>query len=209
MAAVAGCLHPVASASVPVQIILTSGTSWTVPANWNNANNKVECGGAGYAGGGGGAYALKNNVALTPGAGVSYQIGHPATSHTTSDSWFSARSVVTAAGATSDGLGGKASDCIGDVKYSGGNFLSGSGTYGGAAGPNGAGKNATAAAGGAGDAGFGGVGGTSASPNGGAGTEWGSAGSGGGGYGNGDGGLYGAGGSPAAPGVIVITWTPA
>lgn len=74
-------------------IFLTSGTSWTVPADWNNSNNSIEViggggggGGAGgvcctasdwYAGtgGGGSAYSKATNVTLTPNGSVGYQIG--------------------------------------------------------------------------------------------------------------------------------------
>ena len=57
-------------------IILTSGTSWTVPADWNNANNTIEVIGGGGGGsssaagsqgaGGGGAYTKLTNFTLTP-----------------------------------------------------------------------------------------------------------------------------------------------
>lgn len=59
--------------------------TWTVPDDWNDADNSIEgigAGGGGGAsgidggrGGGGGAYARTNNVSLTPGASVSYRIG--------------------------------------------------------------------------------------------------------------------------------------
>ena len=38
----------------PVRIVLTSGTSWTVPIDWNNSNNTVEIVAGGGGGGGGG-----------------------------------------------------------------------------------------------------------------------------------------------------------
>lgn len=69
------------------QTILTEGTTWTVPADWTNANNTIEViggggtgftdttGVAGMGGGGGGAYSKKINLTLTPGATVTYQIG--------------------------------------------------------------------------------------------------------------------------------------
>ena len=59
---------------------ITSGASFVTPADWNNANNKVHCIGAGAnglvgsgsggnafgkQGGGGGAYAAKNNMTLS------------------------------------------------------------------------------------------------------------------------------------------------
>ncbi len=48
-------------------ITLTSGTTWTVPADWDSANNSVECIGGGGAGGnssgaGGGGYVLGISV---------------------------------------------------------------------------------------------------------------------------------------------------
>jgi peptidoglycan hydrolase-like protein with peptidoglycan-binding domain len=64
---------------------LTSGTSWTVPLDWNSANNDIEALGAGgggtnsngigNGGGGGGGYGRAEDVSLTPGATVAYQVG--------------------------------------------------------------------------------------------------------------------------------------
>src|SRR3990167_10579125 len=60
----------------PVVAFLTyPATTWDVPADWNDNDNKIECLGCGGAsspassgaGSGGGAYARKNNVVLTPG----------------------------------------------------------------------------------------------------------------------------------------------
>lgn len=69
-------------------VMLTKDTSWTVPADWNNANNTIEAigGGGGGAGGnpgavtgggagGGGEYRRVANVTLTPGATISYAVG--------------------------------------------------------------------------------------------------------------------------------------
>lgn len=72
-------------------ILLTSGTSWAVPADWNSSNNSIETIGGGAAGGatvnvagnnfisgpggGGGAYSREVNVALTAGTNVKYAIG--------------------------------------------------------------------------------------------------------------------------------------
>ena len=66
-------------------IYLTSGTSWTVPSDWNSSNNTIEVIGGGGGGalnvsssvgaGGGGAYSKKSNVTLTSGASVKYAIG--------------------------------------------------------------------------------------------------------------------------------------
>jgi len=80
--------HPKAQA----QIFLTSGTTWTVPTDWNNSNNTVELiGGGGGAGsgfsdssgsggegggaGGGGAYSKITNITLVPGSSVAIAIG--------------------------------------------------------------------------------------------------------------------------------------
>ncbi|MGJ4946763.1 RHS repeat domain-containing protein [Bradyrhizobium sp. HKCCYLS20291] len=69
------------------RIFLTSGSTWTVPSDWNSSNNAIEViggggGGAGSnalsvggGGGGGGAYARIQNLTLQPGASVSYRIG--------------------------------------------------------------------------------------------------------------------------------------
>jgi len=69
------------------KVFLVSGTSTTVPADWNNSNNSIETiggGGAGHdgnsssnkgAGGGGGAYSKATNVTLTQSATVNYVVG--------------------------------------------------------------------------------------------------------------------------------------
>ncbi|HVV15164.1 MAG TPA: hypothetical protein VHD55_02065, partial [Candidatus Paceibacterota bacterium] len=68
---------------------LLSGTSWTVPSDWNSSNNSIEViGGGGKGGdgtgsatarsgggGGGGAYSAVSNVSLTLNTPVAYQIG--------------------------------------------------------------------------------------------------------------------------------------
>src|SRR6267142_1621166 len=71
----------------PTVIFLTSGTTWAVPANWNSANNKIECiggGGGGQngfastqsgGGGGGAAYSKAVNVTLTPSSTVGIAVG--------------------------------------------------------------------------------------------------------------------------------------
>ena len=52
------------AAPTTVVTVLTSGTSWTVPGTWNNANNKVEC----IGGGGAGANAFRTVRAGAAGA---------------------------------------------------------------------------------------------------------------------------------------------
>ncbi len=168
-------------------IFLTSGTSsWTVPADWNSANNKIEAIGAGGSsvgtsgvyGGGGGAYAKITNLALTPGAVIPVQIGAGGGAVTTQ---FRDSSTLVAdygrnGTASINGAGGTVANSVGSVKYKGGDagsWVSDAPGGGGAAGPNGAGGN----------------GGSSVSSGG-----WGASGGGGGA----DGGA--TGGSPAAAG---------
>lgn len=207
-----------------VVVYLTSGSSWTVPANWNSSSNIIEAiGGGSYgagfnSGGGGGAYAKIFNLALTPGASIPYQVGEggsrtvwtPATG-----SWFRDTDTLHAQ-AGSNASGGSGAISRGSVTFSGGNggtgWLSGGGG-GGAAGTNGDGNNGAAPSlsnaggkGGSGDADFGGEGGdgvlNGAGEPGGDGAGWDSThGSGGGGGGGGRftgaggvGGLYGGGG---------------
>lgn len=74
------------------QIFLTSGTTWTVPSDWNNVHNSIEAigggggggggfsessgsGGAAGGGGGAGAYSIVHNVSLTPGSIVTISVG--------------------------------------------------------------------------------------------------------------------------------------
>lgn len=212
-----------------------SGSSWTVPDDWNNASNTVEVIGAGgpktasYAPGGG-AYSKKSNLSLTSGDSISYQIGIVTDGFANDpsvDTWFLSSTTVRAAGSTGNNSGGQASNGVGDVKYSGGDGESGGG---GAAGPHGDGANAQTVSpyvdGGTADAGYGGIGGIGLAAshddrNGGNGTEWDAlhGAGGGGGYNDssgGCGGLYGGGGSASpegqgctgAGGLLVITYTP-
>jgi len=67
--------------------ILISGTSWTVPSDWNNSDNTIHIFGAGGggsatitnvaagSGGGGGGYSRLTNQAGTPGNSILYTIG--------------------------------------------------------------------------------------------------------------------------------------
>lgn len=85
---VSGIVSTNSSSSKTIHI-LTSGTSWTVPSDWNNASNEVHCIGggggggggrytsssahAGGGGGGGGGYAKKSNLTLS--GTVNYSVG--------------------------------------------------------------------------------------------------------------------------------------
>lgn len=67
-----GILCPSATPpSSPITIFITSGTSWNVPADWNNSNNTIEVIGAGGgAGGGGGGGSAAGGVRGPGGAGA-------------------------------------------------------------------------------------------------------------------------------------------
>ncbi len=159
-------------------IVLTSGSSWTVPYDWNSLNNSIEViggGGNGAAGvtsftrgygGGGAAYSAISNVTLTPGTAVAYSVGGAggdsyfcnSTSNCTS---IASSAVLAGAKGGVSNVGGSAGAGIGTVEYSGGNGGAqinngggGGGGGGGAAGPHGNG-----AAGGTNTAGWGGAGG--------------------------------------------------
>ena len=149
---------------------LTSGSSWTVPDDWNNSNNYVMViggggGGATYAtngggGGGGGAYALTTNITFTAGASVPYTVGTGgAAGLAGGDTYFNgvtcAASSACAKGGsggstTTGGTGGLASASVGGSKKSGGignnenTTVAKGGGGGGAAGPTAAGKPTSA-----------------------------------------------------------------
>ena len=175
------------SARATTNIYLTSGTSWTVPANWNSANNAIEVigGGAGgvfYAtlgggGGGGGGYSKISNLALSAGATVTYQVGaagagsSSGTGNAGGDTYFngtgitcSAQSVCAKGGGApsnnTNGAGGAAGSGIGTTTYSGGaGGIGRSNNNSGGGGGGGAGPNGTGGAGGAGSGSADGAGG--------------------------------------------------
>lgn len=142
------------------RIFITSGTSYTLPADFNPNNNTVECYGSGGVannfggyGGGGGAYAKSTNVNIGAGVTVNIHIG----SAGATDTWFNATSLANAVsngtgiscgaqGGVGNAAGTAASSC-GSTKFSGGTggagggSTSGGGGGGGAAGPNGNGAN--------------------------------------------------------------------
>lgn len=150
-------------------VVLTAGTTWTVPSSWNNSDNFVLCRGAGGgggggslngircgSGGGGGASARISNLTLSVGQVISISIGAPGAGGPVNVNGtnggatsFNGGQIVAAGGeggktpsnGTSGGLGGQASASIGTVKYSGGNGGSSSATdyYGGGGGGGAAG----------------------------------------------------------------------
>lgn len=205
-------------------ITLTSGSTWTVPSDWNSGNNTIQVigggGGGSSSGGGGGAYSAVTNVSLTPGSTVSYSVGTGGGAGSGGgDTYFcisssnctsiTSGSVVVGAkggfsGSDSRGAaGGAASSGVGTTKRSGGSGGAaiapnggGGGGAGGSSSDGSAGSSPSGGSGGGGKAGAGGGGGTTLF--GGVGNAYG-----GGGGGAGSGG--GSGGSGAG-GIIVITW---
>lgn len=193
-----------ASATV---IYLTSGSSWTVPSDWNSSNNTIELygggggGGGGYSdgdyngsggGGGGGGYSRISNASLTPGSSIPYFVGGGG-----------AGGAGGGIGNPPGGLGSTPGDNGGDTYFNGwsaGGGQGGNSTY---AGGGGSGNVFYGGNGGSGDEGGytgGGGGGGAAGPSGGGGqggagwdTGYGAGGNGGGG--GGGGGYAGAGGS--------------
>lgn len=170
-------------------IFLTSGTSTTIPADWNSANNSVECiggGGSGKAGdpcsgggggGGGGGYSKILNETYTQSASRTIAIGGVAgdTSMKKDDNSTTACLAKGGATATSTtgGIGGAAASGTGATKTSGGaggNGFTVGGGGGGAGGPSAdgvAGANGTGTGnGGAGNGGAGGAGGAAGAPGG-------------------------------------------
>lgn len=147
------------------QIILNAGTSWTVPADFNAANNTIEAiggGGGGQGGvvgfggdgGGGGAYAKITNFNPAGATSIPYVIGNggaggvsPSGGQAGQDTTFNVSSLVAKAGNPSiggvGGLGGSAAASTGTVKFSGGN----GGTLTGNAGGGGGGAGGKQAAG--------------------------------------------------------------
>ena len=162
--------RPYALRRRPITVVLTSGTSWTVPLGISKLYS-VECWGAGggsagspyggsFGASGGGAYAKKLSLTVTPGANISYSIGVGGTSPPNDagtdggDTWFMNTSTVLAKGGKGSaqdstnflgGAGGAAGSSVGDVVYSGGkggDAPSSSGSGGGSsATPTGAGAN--------------------------------------------------------------------
>lgn len=168
-------------------IILTGGSTWQVPFDWNQVSNKIEAIGAGGngqagtagggpgGGGGAGAYAVKNNVTsvdLQPGDIVNIVIplgggGDTTLANRSATVILRAKGGVTAT--TGGGAGGAAGSCLptsgafsGGIGGTGGS-TNGAGGGGGAgsAGPNGNGQAGGASAGNIGTPGGGGGGGGS------------------------------------------------
>jgi len=194
---------------------LTSGTSWSVPSDWNNADNTIECIGAGGngaqnsksthyagAGGGGGAYASTANVALTSGS-VSYLIALGGSGSATYFQNSSGTTILScgAGGNASDATAGTAGTAITGTGFAGGvggSATADRNTRGGGGGGSSAGPAGTGKAGGAGGANLAnGGGGGGGANNGSAGVS--SSGASGGAGGNGN---AGSGGGTAGTGAV-------
>ncbi len=168
-------------------IILTSGSTWDTPADWDNANNTIECWGAGGSpantsnkgGGGGSGYSFQANVTIT--GTITIQVGTAATGQAGGATWFNGATLAASscganggsapAGVLAGGAGGSVTGAIGSTKIAGEAGTSGTssgagGGGGGAAGPLGTGTGGSNAAlntggtGGTGNNGSGGAGGT-------------------------------------------------
>jgi hypothetical protein len=161
---------------IPIFLTAASGT-WTVPADWNNSTNSIECIGGGggggsitatvaAAGGGGGAYSKITSATFTPNASISYQIGiGGAATVAGGDSWVQNTSLILAKGGSAGGAGGLASSGVGSTRSSGGDGGAGrtGGDYGGGGGGGAGGPGGNGAAGGAAPLVWGGGGGGGAS----------------------------------------------
>lgn len=142
-----------AQAATTNTIFLTTGTSWTVPSDWNSLNNKIEviggggggaaggnggdtAGGSGGGSGGGSAYSLKNNVSLTRGGTATIQIGSAGSAGVAGGDTFFNRTA------------GAAGTCADTVSACAKGGAGGSGTTGGAGGASGSGVGDTKLSGG-------------------------------------------------------------
>lgn len=203
--------------STTIKLTSASGSSWSVPADWNQSDNAIYVFGAGAQNvGGGGACVFKINHTLSSLVSVSFSISG---SHGVSpaDTIFDSSAFIAKSGSSATGGQAAASTVpASGTKANGGNASASAG--GGAGGPHGAGANASGTTGGNADAGSdaGGLGGTNGNP-GGTGSQFavtagGTAGPGGGGGKDGAGGLLGGGGGSGqfgALGGIIIQYNPA
>jgi hypothetical protein len=170
---VAGVISSGGGGLVLSLVLLTSGTSWTVPANWNSANNFIHGYGAGGrgasgsgtsggGGGGGGGYAEVDNSTFTPGAAIPYQIGAEggttgAGVGPTANTWFNAGTFLIAAGGAT-GTAGSGAGGVGGLGGAVGNCVGAGGTNGGGVGGNGTANHGGGGGGAGSAAGIGGAG---------------------------------------------------
>lgn len=129
-------------------------TSVTVQAWGGGGKGSTRTTNGNGGGGGGGAYAQKV-VTVTPNTPYTVRVGTGSSSTSAGgDSWFINNTTILAKGGSSvanntsgGATGGRANQCIGDIRRNGGNGANGSGNYGGgggsSAGTDDAGVNAT------------------------------------------------------------------
>lgn len=152
--------------AVPVQVILTSGSTWNVPPAWDNTNNSIEAIGAGGAGanstsntnsgagGGGGEYRKATNVTLTPNATIDIHIPTGGDGASADGAWLKNSggtkmieamngdnaSAATAGAGGTGGTGSAANFDGGTGGVGGVSTVASGGGGGGSAGPSGGGK---------------------------------------------------------------------
>lgn len=131
------------------QIVITSGTNFIIPWDWNSANNRIEAigGGAGgnaNGGGGGAAYSRINNFSASPGQSVALSIaaGGAVNANGGSTTFGNSNQLVAVGGgrasaAATRAPGGTAAASNGTIKFSGGNGGIARAGGGGAGGPGG------------------------------------------------------------------------
>lgn len=185
--------HGASNTAVAQLVFITSGTSYTLPAKWNPANNKIQCIGAGgtglnfglanttVSGGRGGCYSSISNWNIPANTTLTLQVGNTSTNVNT---WVSNTGIAptgTANGCLAVGASTTTTGCIGTTSFAGGSgglartsdagatFVSRGGGGGGAGGPTSAGTAGGQASAGAGIGGAGGSGGSGGSGSGGAG----------------------------------------
>ena len=207
------------SNSAPVVYYINSGTSFTVPADWNNSNNAIHIYGAGggssgsyvpnssgnrlgSAGGGGGGYTQVLNLTSTPGSSLSYSIGSggaAGSANNLSSSGGAGGNTTFASIYTANGGGGSSITSSTTTAGTGGTGATANGGIGGTGGGAASAINNSSGGGGGGSGGPNGAG-----ANGGTGTIGGapstSAGGGGGGSGGGTNGTNAATGTPGVGG---------
>ena len=181
--------------------MLTSGTTWTVPTDWNSSSNNVYLFGAGGGGGGstvngtarasgggggGGAYRGVTNYSATPGGSVSYAIGAAGTAGAAGGTTSTGGTGGTTTFDTYSAGGGTGGASTSSTSTGGTGGTSSGGNAGGNGGTGNTGTSTTTGRGGGGGGGAGGPNGTGKTGgNGFAGTTTTNAGGGGGGYGGG------------------------
>src|SRR5690554_535220 len=136
-------------------VILTTGTSWTIPADADPSSISIECWGAGGGGayttnsksagggGGGGAYAQKTFTSFTIGQEINYEIGTGGSGGTGTnaggDTWFFEDSIIgvkaqggrgVANDSKTGAAGGSGAASFGDAVFNGGKGGNGSYTSG-------------------------------------------------------------------------------